>query len=128
MAQGAAVPFSTVSAASGDVSYDAATNAFTLGSAGTYLFIWNVLASAAEVGNDIVFTLTNEAGTNLAFSGKKFETAGGGELVSGSAAVTAAAGDTITLRNGSSQSVTLSDVVGPGANGFVSSMTVVRLS
>ena len=122
------MPFSTVSSASGDVSYDAATNAFTLASAGTYLFIWNVLAASGAIGDDIVLTLTNETGTNLAYSGKKFETAGGSELISGSAVVTAAAGDVITLRNSSSQSITLSDVIGTGANGFVSSMTVVRLT
>ncbi len=87
-----------------------------------------MLVSTSGAGNDIVLTLVNAPGSNLAYSGKTTATGNRNTLISGSAAVTAIAGEEITLRNGSSQSITLERVAGTGANGFVSSMTVVRLT
>ena len=115
-------------AASGDVSYSSTTRAFALNSAGTYLFIWNVLVDVDSGSADVVLTLTNATGGSIAHSGATAQENANNTLISGAAVVTAIEGEEVTLRNTSGRSIVLEVVSGSTTDGFGASMTVVRLT
>ena len=124
---GEAIPFGAV-AASGDVSYNSTTRAFALNSAGTYLFIWNVLVDVDSGSADVVLTLTNATGGSIAHSGATAQENANNTLISGAAVVTAIEGEEVTLRNTSGRSIVLEVVSGSTTDGFGAGMTVVRLT
>ena len=124
---GEAIPFGAA-AASGDVSYNSTTRAFALNSAGTYLFIWNVLVDVDSGSADVVLTLTNATGGSIAHSGATAQENANNTLISGAAVVTAIEGEEVTLRNTSGRSIVLEVVSGSTTDGFGAGMTVVRLT
>lgn len=124
---GEAIPFGAA-AASGDVSYNSTTRAFALNSAGTYLFIWNVLVDVDSGSADVVLTLTNATSGSIAHSGATAQENANNTLISGAAVVTAIEGEEVTLRNTSGRSIVLEVVSGSTTDGFGAGMTVVRLT
>ena len=127
ISQGEAIPFGAT-ATSGDVSYNSTTRAFVLNSAGTYLFIWNVLVNVDSGSADVVLTLTNATGGSIAHSGATAQANANNPLISGAAVVAAIEGEEVTLRNTSGRSIVLEVVSGSTTDGFGAGMTVVRLT
>ncbi len=94
MADGAVVPLDTALSNSSDITFDTGTSTFTITTPGNYYVTWWVAADGAGASTFVEFSIQVNGTDNISAS-TPITT---GQL-SGSAVVTLAAGDTITLVN-----------------------------
>lgn len=110
-----------------DLAFDAANNAVTVTTDGTYLVVWHVSGTLPTAG-DLIVSLNSQDGTTLyALSGVNAPTENLSQTVTGSTVVTLTAGSSLALRNQSADSLTLLPLNGQNDAQYTTALTVVRV-
>ena len=127
IAPSAVLPMANVRLVGSDLAFDAANNAVTVATDGTYLVIWHVSGTLPAAGDLMISLDSQDGATTYALSGVNAPTANLSQTVTGSTVVPLTAGSSLALRNQSTDSLTLLPLNGQNDVQYTTALTVVRV-
>ena len=110
-----------------DLAFDAANNAVTVATDGTYLAIWHVSGTLPTAGSLMVSLASQDGATTYALSGVNAPTGNLSQTVTGSTVVALTAGSSLALRNQSTDTLTLLPLSGQNGAQYTTALTVARV-
>lgn len=127
LANGAAIPFSTVTRQTGNgLSFNSATNAFTVNQTGVYDIDWTVLVTATT-GNPVIALQSTDGQTVLGYTGTLNADATDGTQLTGHTVALLPAGSSWVLVNATGEAIDVS-LAGTAPAAFAASMTVAQVA
>lgn len=128
VASGAAIPLSTLVRQTGtDLSFNAATHAFTVNNTGVYAIDWTVLVTATGTEDPVIALQSLDGQPVLGYTGTLNDAATNGALLTGHTVATLQAGSSWVLVNATSDPINIS-LAGTAPAAFAASMTIAEVA